>query len=420
MRIRDKFLFCVFFSLLFLSARQVSAADNIKTTEFFVYDSNAALSASANQDFNIYIGDNIGAVSNPVKSAYFKISGTYSGIGTIELTLNSGNSKTFDLPRATTPTYFELLYADTSAIISPTSAGNYSYNFGIIPSGVTIYGAGAILSLTYRYAPAACPDGNGQKVKTNEFYVYDSDAAVSSQINQDFSIYIGDNIGAVSAPVKSAYFSVAGTYDGGGTINLTLNSGNSKTFTLPTVTAPTSFELLYTDTSSIISPTSAGTYSYNFGLNPSGVTIYGASAKLFLTHQYISPSCTGLSPTGELTSAIFDTTKTDVLKPAYNSIMWLGTFNSGNGRVRFQLATSDNSTGPWNYFGSPDNGVTCNSSAWYDPGAPNTPSELTCAAANHNNQRYFRYKVQICSNNDCLTSGSISPEVSDVIVNWAP
>jgi hypothetical protein len=189
---------------------------------------------------------------------------------------------------------------------------------------------------------------------------------------------------------------------------------------LPSVSNPTYFELIYADTSSIINPTTAGAYSYNLGLNPSGVSIYSASVKLDLTYQYVPPSCNGMPPTGEITSAIFDTTGTDTLKPAYNSIMWEGTLNSGSGRVRFQLATSNNSSGPWNYFGSSDNGVTCNSGAWYDPGAPDAPAELTCAAVNHNNQRYFRYKVQLCSNNDCLTSGSISPEVDDVIVNWAP
>jgi hypothetical protein len=391
---------------------------DMKTAEFYVYDSSAAVSSPISQDFSVYIGDNIGAITNPIKSAYFKISGTYTGGGTITLNLNSANSKVLTLPTVSIPTYFELLYADTSSIINPTSAGNYTYNFGLIPSGLTLYGTGVKLEMTYQYAPNVCFDGKNQKVKTTEFYVYDSSAAVSSPISQDFPVYIGDNIGVVSAPIKSAYFKVSGTYTGGGSMTVTLNSGNSQTFTMPTVSNPTYFEFLYADNSSIISPATAGTYTYNFGLTPTGVTIYGAGVKLELTYQYKPPTCNDMPPTGELTSVIYDTTQTDVLKPAYNSIMWEGT--SGTGKIRFQLATADSPSGPWNFFGSSDNGVTCNSSAWYDSGAPDTPAEIACASAYHNNQRYYRYKVQLCSNTNCTTAGTVSPEVDDVIVNWSP
>jgi hypothetical protein len=420
MAIRNKIIFGLAVLMLFFLIKPAWAADNIKTTEFYIYDSATALSSPVNQDFSVYIGDNISAVTNPVKSAYFKISGTYTGAGTLNFQLNSGNSQTFTLPSVgATPTYFELFYADTSSIINPSSAGTYSYNFALTPTGVTIYSAAVKLNLTYQYAPAACAEGVGQKAKTTEFYVYDSNVALSSPVNHDFSVYIGDNISTVVDPVKSAYFKISGTYTGAGTLNFQLNSGNSQTFTLPSVGAtPTYFELLYADTSSIINPSSAGTYSYNFALTPSGVTIYGASVALDLTHQYIPPSCSGMPPTGELTSVIFDTTQSGTWKPAYNSIMWEGT--SGTGKVRFQLATSDNTSGPWNFFGSSDDGVTCNSSAWYDPTGPDLPAEITCASANHNNQRYYRYKIQLCSNTDCLTSGTVSPEVDDVIVNWAP
>jgi len=128
----------------------------------------------------------------------------------------------------------------------------------------------------------------------------------------------------------------------------------------------------------------------------------------------------GMPATGQVTSVIYDTTQSATILPTYNSIMWLGSWNGSTGRVRFQLATSNSTGGPWNYFGSPDNGVTCNSSAWYDPGATSTPIEISCAPANHNNQRYYRYKVQICSKSDCATIGSNSPIVNDVMVNWSP
>ncbi|MDD4901643.1 MAG: hypothetical protein PHE24_00740 [Patescibacteria group bacterium] len=421
MALVNKTIFVLAFLALFFSARQVLAADNIKTTEFYIYDSALPVSSAVSQDFSVYIGDNIGAVTDPIKSAYFKISGTYTGGGTLDLKINSGNSKIYNLPTVGSPTYFELLYADTSSVIDPSSAGNYSYNFSLTPDSVTIYGLGVKLDLTYQYQPAFCPDGSSQKVKTTEFYVYDSDSVINpdSNISQDFPVYIGDNIGAVTDPIKSAYFKVSGTYTGGGSINFTLNSGNSQIYNLPSAVSPTYFELLYADTSAMIAPGSAGTYYFNLGINPTGVTIYGAGAALDLTYQYAPPSCAGLPPTGELTSAIFDTIQT----AAYNSIMWQGTFNGGNGRVRFKLATSNSSSGPWNpenFFGSSDNGVTCDNVSWYDPGAPETPIEITCAPANHNNQRYFRYKVQLCSYSNCTDSGSASPEVNKVIVNWSP
>jgi hypothetical protein len=406
-------------------SRGGSNSGDIRSQELYVYDSNTSITSitPVSQDFSVFIGDNISTIASPVKSAYFKVSGTYTGGGTLNLTLNSGNSKTFILPSVSYPTFFEFFYADNSSIINPTSAGTYNYNFGLIPSaGITVYGPSVNLELTYQYAPASCADGSGQKVKTADFYIFDSNTAIAplSYIGQNFSVYIGDNISTVSNPIKSAYFKVSGTYTGAGSITLTLNGSNSQGFTLPSVSNPTYFELLYADNSAIISPSTPGNYTYNFGITTAGVTIYGASATLEITYQYITPTCNSLPPTGELTSVIFDTTQTDTIKPAYNSIMWEGTFGGGNGRVRFQLATSDNTAGPWNFFGSSDNGITCNSGSWYDPSATNTPIEISCSPADHNNQRYYRYKVQLCSNNDCLTSGTISPQVSDVIVNWAP
>lgn len=122
----------------------------------------------------------------------------------------------------------------------------------------------------------------------------------------------------------------------------------------------------------------------------------------------------GLPVTGEMTSMIFDTTGL-ANGPAYNSIMWKGSLNNGVGKARFQFATSNSDTGPWNFIG----GSACNSSSWYDVPNPDTPAEITCAAQNHNNQRYFRYRIQICSS-DCSASGTISPTVTDVIISWSP
>ena len=127
-------------------------------------------------------------------------------------------------------------------------------------------------------------------------------------------------------------------------------------------------------------------------------------------------STTTLPPTGDLTSVTFDT---GIADPAYNSIVWKGTLPATT-RVRFRLAASDVSTGPWgdaDFIGS--DGVSCGSAYWYEPGGADVPVELGCFS-NFNNKRYFRYKVQLCSNSDCSTGGMQTPTVTDVIVNWSP
>jgi len=121
-----------------------------------------------------------------------------------------------------------------------------------------------------------------------------------------------------------------------------------------------------------------------------------------------------LPVSGTLTSSVFDTTANST-SVGYNSIMWKGTL--GTGKVSFQLGASSSATGPWNYYG----GTTCGALDWFNTTGPNTPIELkgaTCLA-NWNNKRYFRYKVKICSNNDCATPGAVSPVINDVIVNWS-
>lgn len=185
----------------------------------------------------------------------------------------------------------------------------------------------------------------------------------------------------------------------------------------------------------VMALTAAGTggNDYCFRLTNNGAT--SGTGYAFAYSQYATAIvASGLPATGALESAVFETTATAGHGAAYNSIMWNGT-EEGTGKVRFQLATSDCSngatnsptcdTGTWSWYGSNDNGVTCNSSLYYDTltsgagGGPGKPVEISCAPAQHNNQRYFRYKIQICSS-DCSGSGVTSPVVEDVVVNWAP
>ena len=130
---------------------------------------------------------------------------------------------------------------------------------------------------------------------------------------------------------------------------------------------------------------------------------------------------TDASTIGILTSSVFDTTA-DSSNIKYNSIMWKGTLGGvavppNEGKVRFQLATSSDPAGPWNYYG----GDTCGAQDWYDPQGPDSPIELkgTACIPPFGGNRYFKYKVEVCSN-DCVSSGPNTPTVNNVIVNWSP
>ncbi len=262
------------------------------------------------------------------------------------------------------------------------------------------------------------------RIKTSEHFVASSAAPVSGAFNSSFTFYIGDDLSGVSNPVKSLYFKASGVYTGGGSLSFSLDSdaATTKTFTLPTVSAPTPFEILYKDPSNKISPTSGGSYSYTLNVSPSGVTIYGLGAKLVETHRYKPPACGGFPATGELTSRVFDTGTEGA---AYNSVMWEGTLPA-NTKVRFQLATSDCANGAadyptcsaesWNFIG----GESCSSSAYYEP-LVDEAMEIGCFA-NHNNKRYFRYKAVLCSDalSGCVAGGSNTPQITDIVISWSP
>jgi hypothetical protein len=112
------------------------------------------------------------------------------------------------------------------------------------------------------------------------------------------------------------------------------------------------------------------------------------------------------SQTGNLISNIFDTNDSDGV--AVNTIMWQGTLNSGD--VKFQIASSDSSGGPWNFKG-PDGSDTTH----YGSGSgPNIQTKINLG--DHNNKRYFRYKVFIESD----AGGSQTPQVDDIIIGYSP
>ena len=156
-------------------------------------------------------------------------------------------------------------------------------------------------------------------------------------------------------------------------------------------------------------------YDTTIGSMSSSTNAHIANGTQYPTKICASGAATVALPvSGTLTSSVFDTTANSN-SVGYNSIMWKGTL--GTGKVSFQLGASSSATGPWNYYG----GTTCGALDWFNTTGPNTPIELkgaTCLA-NWNNKRYFRYKVKICSNNDCATPGAVSPVINDVVVNWS-
>ena len=254
------------------------------------------------------------------------------------------------------------------------------------------------------------------QIKTTETFIIGTPDVLnpSTATSSALTLYIGDNLSGVTNPVKSAQVAVSGVYTStaDGSIDVQLGS-DLQTFTMKDVSAPTPFEILYNATGTTDAITSAGTYNYTLTITPSAqITIYGLSAKLVETHRYKPPACGGeYAIIGYLESSTFDTGVST--GSAYNSIMWAGQLGTGEiGKVKLQLATDAEGDGPWTYRGS-----DCEIGTSYEA-ASSTPMEIGCPLV-HNNKRYFRYKVTICSA-DCSSRGATTPQVDDVIVNWSP
>lgn len=399
----------------------VLAGDQIKSNVFLVGSGSQTGQISSQVDLpvSLFIGNDLNGVVNPVKRSSFKISGNYTGGGSIQFQINGDNSssKTLVLPNLSKSTNFEFIYNDDAGLIRPTSAGTYNYVLNVIPSGVTVYGLAAKLEVTYQFAPSTCVDGApaNEKIKTTEFYVAQLNN-FSTDISLPVSLYIGDNLEGVTSPVKSVYFLISGVYSGSGVISSSIDSGSSKNYSLPLAGNATDFSFIYRDDSGQINPTSAGTYNYNLNLSQIGLTISTLNVKAVMSYRYKPVSCgLGYPPYGDLISAVYDSTaSTD--GAAYNSVMWKGQLGGASfdkGQVLFQLAAADDSAGPWNYVG----GATCGNSDWYNA-IQGTPTQVDCFNQ-LNNKRYFRYKLRICSD-DCILSGNSTPTVDDVVVNFSP
>lgn len=140
----------------------------------------------------------------------------------------------------------------------------------------------------------------------------------------------------------------------------------------------------------------------------------GATSSSYINNQFSSSTNINYSSTtgsifvksgatsGNSTSSVFDTGMAGGAE--INSIMWDG--SAGDGTVKFQLASSNSSSGPWTYVGRDGTNNT-----YYTPSGPGSAAEVNPRA--HNNKRYFRYEV-------FLSASSTSPRVDDVVIGWSP
>ena len=86
----------------------------------------------------------------------------------------------------------------------------------------------------------------------------------------------------------------------------------------------------------------------------------------------------------------------------------LATSNCSNGATNAPTCDS----GAWGATGSDYLGSDCTNASFYAPDA-NTAVEIKCYS-NHNNKRYFKYKVTLET-----TDTAITPQVDDVVVNYS-
>jgi len=113
---------------------------------------------------------------------------------------------------------------------------------------------------------------------------------------------------------------------------------------------------------------------------------------------------TATTTVASLTSSILDTGVSG--GAGFNSFLWQGSLGT-SGAVKFQIAFSNSSSGPWTYYGP------TSTSDYYQPNPNVSITFPTAGSASPQNYRYLRYKVY-------LSTSSTTPQVNDIIINWSP
>jgi sugar lactone lactonase YvrE len=95
-----------------------------------------------------------------------------------------------------------------------------------------------------------------------------------------------------------------------------------------------------------------------------------------------------------------------------NSFIWQGSANSSTA-VKFQVAVSNSSSGPWNYMGPSGDAST------YFTGSPGASISLASTNGSYAlfaGYRYFRYRATLYSDGAHL----YTPNLTGIVVNWSP
>ncbi|MFA6096806.1 MAG: hypothetical protein WC788_04225 [Candidatus Paceibacterota bacterium] len=415
------FLILPLTTLFFSYSKKLNALTVSKTVTFFAAQDNAVQTAGTpySSAFSVTIPEN--AVT--IKTAHIEISGiSYNTSGSQSITTDlqggiASDPKTYMIDLSTKAQEFNINYDATSIIFNTTAA--YTLNLTGSATGGNFSIFSAKLILTYEYDSV-----QSTLLKTTEFFVgqENSKTAANGVITKNFSISAPET----NPVLRSAIVEIGGVFkgSGAGTVQAGLyNSGASvnykKSYAIDLGPQSTTKFMIRYDALSDMDIVNNKDYTFHF---TSDKPVSSWSARLYLTYEHAEQ---GTYPiTGYSISSTFDTGSAK--GAAYNSIMWIGLLNGGG--VRLQLATSNcpngktnppacDDSGNWAYLG-PDQGLGCLDTTYYE-NASGAPQEIKCYD-DHNNKKYFRYKIILCSDPSCAISGSNNPQVDSVVVNWAP
>lgn len=147
----------------------------------------------------------------------------------------------------------------------------------------------------------------------------------------------------------------------------------------------------------------------SFNCNNSGGNCLRSDHRVRLTYYPVQ------ADSGTLESSIFDTQVSSTL----NNIIWKG-YQPYDSCVRFQIAVSNSTSGPWIYYGpGPFSTSHFNDSCSTVPDS-NQTTVLKIPAADRNwiaNNRYLRYKIFLKSS--AAPNPSSTPIIDDIILNWS-
>ena len=373
---------------------------------------NTTLTANAQQSYSLA---NTNKTTGTIRN--IKVWARAKGIGTpdsINLFLRIGGVDYFSSAILTTTSYTDYSYQWTT---NPSNSSNWVIaDLDSLEVGFQLVGGGQEHRETMMYAQVEYDS----EINTAKYHVVQKILPVSSgeTVNEQFSFYIADDLDEV----KSAYLEIKGvalpinpltldiSIDDTGAPN-PIGSPRLKTYTVNASGRIMPIKIIY-DTTDYFQTfvTGPGNYSRYFNLKVTGNSVYILNAKLIITYSWVKPPIIAgtYRQFGILTSSTFDTGQAS--GAAYNSIFWTGVKPVGT-KVKFQIATSDNQAGPFNFIG----GSACDANSWWEPSS-DTAIEVKCFSQ-LNNKRYFRYKVRIESN---PSSYDQTPRVDDVVINFSP